>query len=196
MGWPSARRRPGARRRPRRARGRGARRASPPPRRSRRPCPTTRVPRLCTHRRRRAPGADDPAAVERARASLETLAKRPTLREKPRSVSGGGCGRGRRLTLSVRQTLIRILRLRSWPRNRAIRYCYGARQEGGAEMSMLPGLGETPRVADSSAAARAASFITAYLLLSRTASAKPPEQCATFARSINLSATSPGIESK
>ena len=47
--------------------------------------------------------------------------------------------------------------------------------------------GETPRVADSSAAARAASFITAYLLLSRTASAKPPEQCATFARSINLS---------
>ena len=35
--------------------------------------------------------------------------------------------------------------------------------------------------------ARAASFITAYLLLSRTASANPPEQCATFARSINLS---------
>ena len=35
--------------------------------------------------------------------------------------------------------------------------------------------------------ARAASFITAYLLLSRTASAPPPEQCATFARSINLS---------
>ena len=29
------------------------------------------------------------SAVERARASLETLAKRPTLREKPRSVSGG-----------------------------------------------------------------------------------------------------------
>ena len=42
-----------------------------------------------TYRRRRAPGADDPAAVERARASLETLAKRPTLREKSRSVSGG-----------------------------------------------------------------------------------------------------------
>ena len=35
--------------------------------------------------------------------------------------------------------------------------------------------------------ARAASFMTAYLLLSRTASANPPEQCATFARSINLS---------
>ena len=32
--------------------------------------------------------------------------------------------------------------------------------------------------------ARAASFIRAYLLLSRTASAKPPEQRATFARSI------------
>ena len=29
--------------------------------------------------------------------------------------------------------------------------------------------------------------MTAYLLLSRTASANPPEQCATFARSINLS---------
>ena len=34
--------------------------------------------------------------------------------------------------------------------------------------------------------ARAASFITAYLL-SRTALASPPEQCATFARSISLS---------
>ena len=43
-----------------------------------------------TYRRRRAPGADDPAAVERARASLETLAKRPTLREKPRSAGSVG----------------------------------------------------------------------------------------------------------
>ena len=43
-----------------------------------------------TYRRRRAPGADDPAAVERARASLETLAKRPTLREKSRSAGSVG----------------------------------------------------------------------------------------------------------
>ena len=45
-----------------------------------------------------------------------------------------------------------------------------------------------PRVADSSARrARAASFVTAYLLLSGTASANLSAQCATFARSIHLS---------
>ena len=53
------------------------------------------------------------------------------------------------------------------------------------------GWGETPRKSARSPIhrrrAHAGSFITAYLLLSRTASANPPEQCATFARSINLS---------
>ena len=47
--------------------------------------------------------------------------------------------------------------------------------------------GETPRVADSSAAGAGRFFHNSDLLLSRTASANPPEQCATFARSINLS---------
>ena len=49
---------------------------------------------------------------------------------------------------------------------------------GGAPAQGGPGGGGTPRVADSSAAgACAASFITAHLLLSRTASATPPEPC-------------------
>ena len=43
--------------------------------------------------------------------------------------------------------------------------------------------GETPRVAVIRRRARAAFFITAYLLLGRAASATPHEQCTTFARS-------------
>ena len=46
--------------------------------------------------------------------------------------------------------------------------CYGARTSGRSPW------GETPRVADSSAAGTCRVFITVYLLLSRTASATPP----------------------
>ena len=64
--------------------------------------------------------------------------------------------------------------------------CYGARTSG--RRPPCPGLKGRHRASPiHRRRARAASFITAYLLLSRTASANPPEQCATFARSINLS---------
>ena len=106
------------------------------------------------------------ACVGRAR----TGGRRPW--EAPRGADSSAAG-ACRVFITAYLLLSRTAYARAERKNTCSRRSgYGARTSG---RSPCPGLGgpETPRVADSSAAGACRVFITAYLLLSRTASANP-----------------------